>query len=86
MQISPQQLITARTGDAVVLTATPGDDVVYIDLGYDDKILPGITFEVYSHRKGVEASEGGRLRGKARIEVISVNADSGMNSVSPIEK
>ncbi|MCH7702963.1 MAG: hypothetical protein IID37_14870 [Planctomycetes bacterium] len=68
LQISPQQLVTARSGDAVVLTAAAGDDVIYIDLGKDDRIVLGMQFAIYSADTGIPASG----RAKAQVEVVTI--------------
>lgn len=80
--VSPE---SEREPDGRIASLLKTDDVVYIDLGYDDKILPGMTFEVFSYRKGVEAREDGGLRGKAQIEVINVNPHSAAARVMEIE-
>lgn len=58
-----------RKPDGKVLRAIPGSDIVYINLGAADKIKRGFGFEVFSATREVARS----LRGKASIEVISVN-------------
>ena len=68
LQISPQQLVTARSGDAVVLTAAAGDDVIYIDLGKDDRIVLGMQFAIYSADTGIPASG----YAKAQVEVVTI--------------
>lgn len=70
--IGPGELLTARHPDGKILTAYPGDEVVYINLGRKHKVLPGLTFAVYSARDGIP-SDG---RAKARIEVVSIDAQS----------
>jgi hypothetical protein len=61
----PYDILTKADGR--VLRAIPGSDVVYINLGAEDRIRPGMTFEVFEptghHRPD--------LRGKASIEVIA---------------
>ncbi len=68
LQISPQQLVTARSADAVVLTAASGDDVIYLDLGKDDRIVLGMQFAIYSADKGIPASG----HAKAQVEVVTI--------------
>jgi len=53
----------------------PAKDVVYIDLGSNDSVTPGLTFEVYDKTEGIpqagDASSDDNLpKGKASIEVI----------------
>ena len=72
LQIKPSSLITARTGDGLVLTAKYGEDVVYINLGRRQKITLGMQFAVYSADQEIP-SDG---RAKARIEVARIFENS----------
>jgi len=64
----------ATQADGRVLTALPGDPIVYINLGRQvtNPITLGLTFEVYSADKPVP--EGGQ--GKATIEVVGIYSDT----------
>ena len=68
LQITPQELITARQADGRVVTAKPGEEVVYIDLGRDAGLVLGLQFAVYSAISGIPADG----QGKARIEVVDM--------------
>ena len=68
LQIRPQELITARQADGAVVTAKPGEEVVYIDLGRDAGLVLGLQFAVYSAASGIPADG----QAKARIEVVSI--------------
>lgn len=46
--------------------------VVYIDLGRNDHIVLGMTFEVYDSGSGVVKDERGDIRGKSTLEVVNV--------------
>lgn len=70
--IGPEELATARKPDGRILTAVPGDNVVYIDLGRDDMLTLGLKFAVYPADAGITA-EGGS---KAQIEVVSIAEQS----------
>ncbi len=70
--IGPDVLSTARRPDGTILTAYPGDEVVYINLGRKHKVLRGLTFAVYSARDGIPADG----RAKAQIEVVSMDDQS----------
>lgn len=70
--IGPEKLSTARQPDGKVLTAVPGDDVVYINLGRQHALTLGLRFAVYSARTGIP--EDGRA--KAQIEVVSISDNS----------
>lgn len=71
-QVKPEPLSTARLADGTVLTAVPGDPVVYIDLGREDQLTLGLEFAIYSAETGIP--EDGRS--KARIEVVSISPSS----------
>ncbi len=66
----PDTILTKADGR--ILRAIPGSDVVYIDLGSNDKIKVGMGFEIFSQTR--EAPRG--LRGKASIEVLTVMEDT----------
>ncbi|UCE59112.1 MAG: hypothetical protein JSU63_16910 [Phycisphaerales bacterium] len=68
----PDDLATAREPDGYVLTAIPGDEVVYIDLGREDNLTLGLQFSVYSSRLGIPADG----QAKAQIEVVSISRSS----------
>lgn len=70
--IGPEKLATARQPDGKVLTAIPGDEVVYINLGRQHGLTLGLQFAVYSARTGIP--EDGRS--KAQIEVVSISDSS----------
>ncbi len=70
--IGPEKLSTARQPDGKVLTAIPGDEVVYINLGRQHGLTLGLQFAVYTARTGIP--EDGR--GKAQIEVVSISDSS----------
>ena len=72
LQIKPGELITARKADGHVITAKPGDDVVYIDLGRDANLVLGLQFAVYSGTAGIPADG----KSKARIEVANIFENS----------
>jgi hypothetical protein len=66
--IGPDALATARKPDGVILTAVPGDEVVYINLGRKDRLSLGLRFAVYSCDTGIPPDG----KGKGRIEVVSI--------------
>lgn len=68
----PGRLSTARSPDGQILTAVPGDDVVYIDLGKKNALTLGLKFAVYSAQTGIP--EDGKA--KAQIEVVSISDSS----------
>lgn len=67
-----------RQADGMI-TSVASDDIVYINLGMGDHLVPGLTFEVYDHRDGVPKqddlmSEENLPVGKGSIEVERVYA------------
>lgn len=64
--LDPAAILTKADGR--IVRAIPGSDIVYINLGSNDKIKAGMGFEVFSQTH--EPREG--LRGKASIEVATV--------------
>lgn len=70
--IGPQALSTSRQPDGNILTAIPGDSVVYINLGGDDALTLGLRFAIYSSQTGIPADG----RSKAQIEVVSISQSS----------
>jgi hypothetical protein len=72
LMIGPEELATARQPDGRILTAIPGDNVVYVDLGHKDRLTLGLQFAVYSAQTGIPADG----RAKGRIEVVSTSESS----------
>ncbi|NOX59099.1 MAG: hypothetical protein GXP29_09610 [Planctomycetes bacterium] len=71
-QITPIPMATARVGDGRILKASPGDPIVYINLGREDHLTLGLEFAVYDALSGIP--EDGRP--KARIEVVAIHRQS----------
>lgn len=72
LMIGPERLATARQPDGRILTAVPGDNAVYIDLGKSQGLVLGLQFAVYSAKSGIP-DDG---RAKAQIEVIGIGNSS----------
>lgn len=68
----PAKFSTARNPDGRILTAVPGDKVVYINLGRKNALTLGLKFAVYSSQTGIP--EDGKA--KAQIEVASISDSS----------
>jgi hypothetical protein len=65
--IDPAMLIDGRILDTV------GTDRVFIDLGSQDHIVLGMSFEIYDDPSQLRVNENGELpRGKASVEIIKV--------------
>lgn len=72
MMVGPEKLATARQADGTILSAVPGDQSVYIDLGSKDRLVLGMQFAVYPREAGIP-TDG---RGKAQLEVVSIGDSS----------
>lgn len=72
LMAGPQELSTARQPDGQIITAIPGDEVVYINLGRKDRLVLGLRFAVYSAESGIP-TDG---HAKAQIEVVSIDDKS----------
>ena len=70
--VAPAELSTARQPDGQILTAIPGDTVVYINLGAKDGLTLGLQFAVYAPETGIPADG----RSKAQVEVVSISESS----------
>jgi hypothetical protein len=84
LMAGPQTLSTAREPDGTVITAIPGDEVVYVNLGRNDRLVLGLRFAVYSADNGIPADG----RAKAQVEVVSIDeksAECKIVDVSPNE-
>jgi predicted nucleic acid-binding Zn-ribbon protein len=63
--LDPEAILTKADGK--ILRAVPGSDIVYINLGEEQKVKVGMGFEIFSQ---LGATQG--VRGKASIEVVAV--------------
>jgi hypothetical protein len=57
----------------------PGSDgELFIDLGRNDRVMPGMTFEVYTNSSAIriDPRSGDYARGKASIEIIRVGLET----------
>lgn len=78
LRIPTHQLLRQPDGRIV---RTPGQGIVFIDLGKGDQISPGMTFEVFDRLEGIAApgsddNNDPMPKGKASIEVIRVQPGS----------
>ncbi|MEX2216932.1 MAG: hypothetical protein WD768_22660 [Phycisphaeraceae bacterium] len=72
--------------DGRVLSTIPQDNLVTIDLGKNDRVLIGLTFEVFDRKKGVTKDQFNAVRGKATIEVSKVKDRSSECRVVRLER
>jgi len=61
----------AMRSDGRIVRATPGEDVVYIDLGQNDHLMRGLRFQVLSTAAHADANDPNGV-GKATIEVADI--------------
>lgn len=78
LRVPTQQVIQQADGRIV---RSPGEGIVFIDLGAGDQISPGMTFEVFDRLEGIpqpgsDANQDPMPKGKASIEVIRVQPGS----------
>lgn len=62
--------------DGRVASILGAQDLVYIDRGRADHIIRGMTFEVYDGKVGIVRDALGNLRGKATIEVVTIEENA----------
>ena len=67
-----------RETDGTITALVPDDNMAYIDRGRGDRVLLGMTFEVFDPKTGAAVDEFGDLRGKATIEVVSLSESSAL--------
>ena len=72
--------------DGRILSTIPQDNLVTVNLGRNDRVLLGLTFEVFDRKKGVTKDEFGDVRGKATIEISNVKDRSSECRVVRLER
>jgi len=73
MNIRPKD--PAELVDGRIVAIDPGANQVFIDLGRRNRVVPGMTFEVYDDANAIGSTDGrgGTNRGKASVQVIRVD-------------
>jgi len=73
-EVRPKPQSPAELVDGEIIDVVGGERQVFLNLGRSDRIVPGITFEVYSDARGIspDPATGRYPRGKASIQVIKV--------------
>ncbi|MGB9624370.1 MAG: hypothetical protein ACPMAQ_05855 [Phycisphaerae bacterium] len=79
---SNDPMAVLRQADGKVIRVLPDQAVAYIDIGKRDRVMPGMTFAVYSPFRGV-SKEG---RGKATLEVTEVFPDTSQCKITSLEE
>ena len=62
--------------DGHIIEVGGPDSTVYLDIGQKHRVIPGMTFEVFSTADQVQSNKDGTLRGKASIQVLRVTDDT----------
>ncbi|MSR33411.1 MAG: hypothetical protein EXS12_01190 [Phycisphaerales bacterium] len=62
--------------DGHIIEVGGPDSTVYLDIGQKHRVVPGMTFEVFSTAEQVPANAEGNVRGKASIQVLRVTNDT----------
>lgn len=68
------RVMTAQPDGSIVSVSTE-DNVVYINRGRADRVMLGMTFEVFTRATGVVVDDLG-LRGKGTVEIVSIGENS----------
>ncbi len=58
--------------DASVLDFDPRSNTLFIDIGADKRVVPGMTFELFDDAPAIVAAAGSGSRGKASVQVVKV--------------
>lgn len=74
---TPQPPEPIKDVDGLVIAIPASKNIVYINLGKQDHLVLGMTFEVFDAKRGVEVDADGDAktlkRGKATVEVVSMS-------------
>lgn len=62
--------------DGHVIEIGGPDATVYLDIGRKQRVVPGMTFEVFTTADQVQNNKQGKLRGKASVQVLRVTEDT----------
>ena len=62
--------------DGHVIEIGGPDATVYLDIGRKHRVVPGMTFEVFTTADQVQNNKQGKLRGKASVQVLRVTDDT----------
>jgi len=72
--------------DGKLISMSGGPNEVFISLGRADRLQMGMTFEVFGANQLVKLTEYNQLRGKATLEVVSVDEAASLARVVRLER
>lgn len=75
-----------RNPDGKIVGILQGGDFVTVDLGYNDKVFAGMSFEVFDPEAGVVVDQDGALRGHASVLLTKVEADTSVARIVRLER
>jgi colicin import membrane protein len=78
MRRQEAQLDAKTDPDGRILTVNENDNTAYINIGRDERVVPGLTFEVFGSGELIKLNEFDDVRGKATVEVVTVNQNSSL--------
>lgn len=67
--------------DGRIASIGENEEVIHINLGRRDRIVAGMTFEVFSPNRPIEPSEQNQVRGKATLQVFEVGESASQSRV-----
>jgi len=78
----PKEDIAAYKPDGHIITVDTSANIVFIDIGSEDKVYPGLTFSVYDRNASVTAED----TSKAEIEVFNVDKNTAAARINKSNK
>jgi len=72
--------------DGQVVALIQEENLAYISRGRSNRVVAGMTFEVFDKNAGISKNEVNDLRGKATLEVLSVDADTSLARIVRISR
>ncbi len=78
----PKEDIAAYKPDGHIITIDISSNVVFIDIGIEDKVYPGLTFSVYDKNASIPTDGSS----KAEIEVFSVDKNTAIARINKSSK
>ena len=79
-RVSPLDPLLRQTDGYI--TSVASEDIVYINLGMGDHIVPGMTFEVYSHRDGIPKQDDMMVEENLPVGLASIEVERVLSGVS----